>query len=112
NALWEANDRWIYTLGSVFGSLPIAIFVHLLVVYPTGRIEGRLARAIVYSVYPIALLASLVPALFDPKLGNSGCHNCPSNVILVTDHPGIANAIGIVANGLGVALVFAVVFLL
>ena len=77
NSLWEANDRWIYTLGAVFGSLPIAIFVHLLVVYPTGRLEGRLARAVVFTVYPVAVLANFLPALFDPTSATTTARTAP-----------------------------------
>ena len=68
NSLWEANDRWIYTLGAaVLGSLPIAIFIHLLVVYPTGRLEGRLARVVVFSVYPLALLGEPPAGALRPR---------------------------------------------
>src|SRR6478752_2168013 len=41
-ALSASNNAWIFTLGFLGQTLPFAILVHLLVSFPSGRLQTRL----------------------------------------------------------------------
>jgi signal transduction histidine kinase len=85
-SLAEANRSLPYTLGAVFGSMFIAVFVHLLLAYPSGELTSRYARVLVIAGYATAFFAPLVDAMFAER---ETCkpHACPDNLVLVShDH--------------------------
>jgi signal transduction histidine kinase len=85
-SLGEANYSLPYTLGALFGSLFIAAFLHLLLVYPSGDLLSREARVLVLAGYTTALLAPLLDSMFSAR---QTCkpHQCPDNLVLVShDH--------------------------
>ena len=63
-SLGEANYPVPYTLGALFGSLFIAIFIHLLLAYPSGRLISRKARVLVIAGYVTAFVAPLLDSMF------------------------------------------------
>lgn len=85
-SLAETNRSLPYTLGVVFGSMFIAVFVHLLLAYPGGELTSRYARVLVIAGYATAFLAPLVDAMF-PERETCKPHACPDNLVLVShDH--------------------------
>ena len=60
SGLQEANESWLYTVGTVLGAMYLAVFVHLLLAYPDGRLHGRPERILVPAAYALAFLAELV----------------------------------------------------
>ncbi len=85
-SLAAANRPLPYTLGAVFGSMFIAVFVHLLLAYPSGELTSRYARVLVIAGYATAFLAPLVHAMF-PERETCKPHACPDNLVLVShDH--------------------------
>src|SRR6476619_3196425 len=50
-ALEASNDSVVFTIGALGVTLPYAILVHLLVTFPSGRLRGRLQRALVGVAY-------------------------------------------------------------
>src|SRR5918992_2487333 len=46
-ALSSADTAWAYTLGVLLGTLWIGALVHMLVAFPTGRVEPGLERGLV-----------------------------------------------------------------
>src|SRR5581483_4791359 len=99
--LWAANDSLLYTVGTAVGAVYLAIFVQLLLSYPTGRLRRRRDRAAVLSLYAIALLASLLPTFFDR---DTGCSDCPPNDFLIRDSQRTADAINAVSSVIGIAI--------
>jgi len=98
--LGEANYDVPYTLGALFGSLFIAVFVHLLLAYPSGALISRRARVLVASGYAIAFVAPLLDSMFSapPACKPSAC---PDNLVRVTgDHTAhiVATSIWTVAS--------------
>src|SRR5215203_4517058 len=65
-ALSSADAAWAYTLGVLVGTLWIGALVHMLVAFPTGRVEPGLERRIVVAGWSAAtalpFLAALVTA--------------------------------------------------
>ena len=39
--LTESDNDWVFTIGVLVNSLALGAFVHLLLAYPTGRLQGR-----------------------------------------------------------------------
>jgi signal transduction histidine kinase len=81
--LQAANSRLVYTFALVSGGLWGAIFLHLGLSFPTGRLTERLQRMLAiagYVVFPLAF----VPALFFASPHDlGGCDDCPTNLLLV-----------------------------
>ena len=85
-SLSEANYPLPHTLGGLFGSMFIAVFVHLLLAYPSGQLISRYGRALVLGGYVTAFLAPLFDLMF-PARETCKPHACPDNLLLVShDH--------------------------
>jgi PAS domain S-box-containing protein len=110
-SLSEANQSVPFTIGWTWGGAFIAIFLHLLLAYPSGRLESRLERAVVAAGYAAAILAPLLATMFEPN-PDCGTKSCPANAFLVsrseTAHD-VAAGIAIIS---GLAVLLAVLRLL
>ncbi|MEN3312401.1 MAG: hypothetical protein V7645_1730, partial [Actinomycetota bacterium] len=85
-SLGEANYSIPFTLGELFGSLFIAVFIHLLLAYPSGELISRKARALVAAGYVTAFVAPLLDSMF-PVRHTCEPHACPDNLLFVShDH--------------------------
>jgi len=82
-SLSEANYSVPYTLGALLGSLFIAIFIHLLLAYPSGELISRKARALVIAGYVTAFVAPLLDSMF-PERHTCKPHACPDNLVFVS----------------------------
>jgi signal transduction histidine kinase len=86
SSLVEANHSLPYTLGTLFGSLFIAAFIHLLLAYPSGVLITRYARVLVAAGYWIAFVAPLLDSMF-PEQHTCKPNACPDNLVFVShDH--------------------------
>jgi signal transduction histidine kinase len=90
-ALGSADAAWAYTLGLLVGALWIGALVHMLVAFPTGRVEAGLERRVVVLGWSAAvglpLLLTLVTARPDD------CADCPDNLLLVWDSETASNLV-------------------
>jgi signal transduction histidine kinase len=86
----DASDsRLLFTVALVTGGLWGAVFMHLGLSFPTGRLRSRLDRVLViagYLVFPLAFVPALLFA--DPE--QLGCGDCPTNLLLVRSDDGLA----------------------
>jgi len=102
-SLTSASAPWAYTIGLLLSSLWVGALVHMLAVFPIGRIEGRLDRVVVVlgwiGATAIPLLSTLVTA--HPE----ECPECPANLLLVWDSDTAVHVVD------GVSLVTSVVLL-
>jgi signal transduction histidine kinase len=83
SALQLADDLTLTTVGSVFDILPAAIFLHVYLAFPDGRLQSRFERWLVVAAYAIAIgpqLAKMVLGSFD-------------NHLQVTSRPDLASAV-------------------
>lgn len=72
-ALWAAamQDDEIAVLrhaGELLDSLPLALLLHLLLAFPSGRLVGRASRVTVVAAYLVALVPPVVQDLVGPGL--------------------------------------------
>ena len=78
-ALGNTAERPLVAVGALVGSLPLALALHVLLAFPSGRTQGGPARTAVVAGYLIALLGPLPALLF-----------APGSPITVADVPGVA----------------------
>ena len=84
-----ANSPLVYTFALVAGGLWGALFLHLGLSFPTGRLRTRLDRVLVLAGYVVFPFAS-VPALLFADPDQLGCSDCPTNLLLIRSDDGLA----------------------
>src|SRR5262249_61923143 len=104
-----ANDRVLYTLGEALGAVDLALFVHLLLVYPQGALQSRRDRVTIACGYALAVLANVGTLMFTP---HPQCDSCASNLLLVTHRDSVARAVTDSSDVLAVLLLGWVLVLL
>jgi signal transduction histidine kinase len=102
----SSNSPLVYTFAQVAGPLWGAVFLHIGLSFPSGRLAPGLDRALVIAGYVIFPLA-FVPALLFAGPHELGCDDCPENVLLVHRDADLAN----IAMGFA-ALLYAGLFLI
>jgi len=85
NLLW-ANSVAPQTLGQLFDLVPLVLYLHVFLSYPSGRLETRLERSLVATGYVLAAgLAVVSMALGGPP---------PDNLISFASAPGFVETLG------------------
>ena len=72
-----------YTIGEVCRLLPVALFLHVFLAYPSGRVEGRFERTLVAVAYPTVVALPVVAMMLAPSGRES--------MIEVVQRPGAAD---------------------
>jgi signal transduction histidine kinase len=85
SSLQWARTGFPYTVGQLFDVVPAAIFLHIYLAFPTGRLRGRFERALVVAAYAVAIGLQPVKMM----LGGAG----PYNLIEVSAQPDAAQTI-------------------
>lgn len=81
-------------VGLVFGTLILAMVVHLLHAFPSGRLRGRLSIATVVLVYVNSLVLQTASYLLDDRL---------SSLLQIAHRPDVVVAVNVVQNCIGAA---------
>jgi signal transduction histidine kinase len=96
-ALMSAEPAWAYSIGLLVSTLWLGALVHMLVAFPSGRVEPGLERAIVVGGWLAATVLPFLGALVTAQ--PNGCEDCPDNLLMVWDSTlasDIVEGIGIV----------------
>ena len=102
----------LFIAGSMIGSLPIVILVHMVLSFPSGRLEGRLAKWIVGVGYFITVVFLPIAHLFLDTTSLDVCDfNCPSNPILIENNLSLAETLFDIASAIGVVALSATLWL-
>jgi signal transduction histidine kinase len=99
-----------FTIGHVFGSLYFAVVVHLLLVFPSGRLQSRFEQRIVAFGYLLTTVG-LLPLWPFADPADLDCAECPDNLLLVEGNETVINVYGGFLNLTGAVLI-AVVFVI
>ncbi|HKH16049.1 MAG TPA: histidine kinase [Solirubrobacteraceae bacterium] len=110
-ALGSADTAWAYTLGLLVGALWIGALVHMLIAFPTGRVEPGVERGVVILGWSTSIVLPFLAALVTAR--PNGCRDCPDNLLLAWDSDTASSVVegtGLVASvvllvGLGVVLI-------
>ena len=114
SSLVEANNATIFTVGLAVNVLIYAAFAHVVLAFPTGRLETQMARAVVVLAYLDVTVVQWTLMLFRTDISNTNlpCDNCPSNVFLVADNHAAGTATDNVQRAVGVALAWMALLIL
>jgi PAS domain S-box-containing protein len=107
-ALSESNNPWVYSVGSVVWAIPLAFFIHALLVFPRGYLETRLVYATVATTYVLLLIGPLLFTFF----GENDCSDCPENQLFLTDSKVGAGIVGVTFIVAGVSVCFSTFWIL
>ncbi|MGH3081245.1 MAG: GAF domain-containing protein [Gaiellaceae bacterium] len=106
-----ANDSLLWTIGVALNAIAGGFLIHLLLAYPTGRLESRWERGLVAVGYVLTASATL-PILFVDRQPLQNCDECPSNEFLIWDSPLAADIVTGIVQGLAALFLVAVVLTL
>jgi PAS domain S-box-containing protein len=105
--VWSsANDAALYTVGEVCGALVLAVFAHLLLAYPSGRLQPGFERGVAFAGYVVAIVANVSVLFVDPHPLCAG--RCPTNLIFVGHSSTLANVFGVMTDVAAAVLLAAV----
>lgn len=110
-ALTAADQSLPYTVGYVEGALIGAFFVHLVLAFPSGRLETKTERRAAAGMYVFALVLQPALLLFDDLHGLK-CDACPENAFLVDRNDTLAVVLGLPTLGFVLGILVAVVVIL
>jgi signal transduction histidine kinase len=82
SSLAWANTAGLHTIGQAFDLVPAAVFVHVFLAFPTGRLEHPFERALVVAGYAVAFGLELVVM----GLGGFG----PDNLLELVSEPSVS----------------------
>ena len=112
SALLASDVRGLFAIGGLFSALPYALLLHMLVAFPSGRLQTRWERGLIGVAYFDTTVMQVLGLLFLETGTGDECTGCPSNPLLVSDSQGIADAIFAVQSLIGVLGVTAIAILL
>jgi signal transduction histidine kinase len=96
SGLTESNDPLVFTIGSYLGPLYIVLVGHMLLAFPSGRVEGTAPRLLLALGYLDVLLMQIPVFLLGGDIG--GGSRAPSNAWAITDDPESAEVFESVAQ--------------
>lgn len=95
----------LFAIGGLFGALPYALLLHMLVAFPSGRLTTRWERLLVGVAYFDCTVMQFAGVLFLDTTDAGVCQDCPANPLLIADEPigavilGLQSLIGLIALG-------------
>jgi signal transduction histidine kinase len=92
-----SNNSFLFSVGSAFSQVFIAVTIHLLLVFPSGRFESRLERLTVAGGY-FAAGVLYVGAFVFAAPESFNCGGCPSNELLIADNKELAEALEVAVH--------------
>jgi signal transduction histidine kinase len=104
-----SNDSVVFAIASVGEVLIYAVLIHLLLSFPSGRLETRLDRLLVTIAYVNTTVVQLGVFLFTDS--KAGCARCPGNPLLI-EHSEAAKVLEAAQLDTSIALLGAVVAVL
>jgi signal transduction histidine kinase len=93
SALITSGSPVLFTVGELVAPWWLALFLHALLAFPSGRLEGRGRRFLVGLFYVSVTAIQAVWVLFSRSENATGCQGCPRNLLLVADRPDVAGAV-------------------
>jgi signal transduction histidine kinase len=91
---WDRGSPLVRSLGMVAAGFTFPLLLHLVVAYPSGRLQGAAPRTLVAAAYLGTAVVALGRALFrDPFFDPNCWANCTDNLLLVRSLPRLARGI-------------------
>jgi PAS domain S-box-containing protein len=106
-ALTAANEPWAFTLGWIVNSTAFGAFGHLILAYPSGRLDSRFLRRLVAAIWFVVIAPAIALVLVggtDEVCGTA----CPDSTLTVWANDDAARAI-VTGTSIGALAVVAIV---
>ena len=101
--LFASEVPLIFATGHVLGAVFFVAIIRTLLAMPSGRLRSRAERGFVVGIYAFAIAAPTAFAFFaDPD--DTGCDNCPRNVLLIDENEDPANLVDLLSDVIAVGL--------
>ena len=92
--LGVSDDSVVFGVGELAAPLAFGLIAHLLLAFPSGRLETRAQRALALLAYIDVTVLQLVASLVtDPTAPATGCPDCPASPLLVTGSGSLSAAV-------------------
>jgi signal transduction histidine kinase len=98
-----SGNAALFAIGQFTDPLPITGLVHLVLAFPSGRLQSRYHRWLIGVAYFNATLLQLPGMFFNDS--TAGCPACPSNPLLITSQPDLYAASGAIVNLCAVSVI-------
>ncbi len=89
--LARTDPPLLFSIGFTLENLYVGLAVHLLLAYPSGRLDGWIDRALVACTYA-AVTLGFVPVALSVSSAAYGCKGCPENIFLIADDPSFGSS--------------------
>jgi signal transduction histidine kinase len=93
SALITSGSPLLFTVGEFVAPWWLAVFLHTLLAFPTGRLEGRWRQILAGLFYIDMIFVQAVWVMFSRSENLPGCQECPRDLLLLADKPDIAAAV-------------------
>ena len=110
-ALTAADSSWLFTIGVLVSSLYAGVSVHMVLAFPSGRLENGRLRVVQGMVYALSVVGPAPILLFSDTL-HEDCEGCPGSAILIADDETLEVVFNVLTSGLAVVLVGYVLYVL
>jgi signal transduction histidine kinase len=101
-----------YLLGVAADGLALPVFLHLLLAFPSGRLDWRASRVTVRAAYAVEVTVAAAQILLGGEPDEFGCANCPRNLVLLARRPDLVDTLMAAETVLGMALIAATIALM
>jgi signal transduction histidine kinase len=85
SGLIGANDSLLWTIGVSLGAIPAGFLIHLLIAYPSGRLQSTWERGVVVTGYVLVSVAHFLHIPVDDDPMSCADEGCPDNAFLIRD---------------------------
>ncbi len=94
SALEASEVEGLFIIGLLVAPLAYGLFLHMLVAFPTGRLQTPVERLLVGIGYFDTTVVQVLALLFHQTAGEDDYCNadCPANPLLISDQPGFSDA--------------------
>jgi signal transduction histidine kinase len=97
-------------IGFAANSIPVAILIHLLIVFPSGRTRGRLDRFFIGYAYFAGGVVAAIPTLFYNPGSDPDCTGCvTSNPLLIHDNLNLVEGIFTTLSAVSIPVLLALI---
>ena len=110
--LAAADSKPLLAIGLAFGALPYGFLFHMLIAFPSGRLENRFERTLVVLGYFSTTVLQVAGLLFVDTTRDEICGDCPANPMQAFDNQDVADALIGFQSVLAISLLVGVGFVL
>jgi signal transduction histidine kinase len=87
STLIASDNPTLFAIGGIVNAIPYALFLHLLVAFPTGRLQTRWERFLIGLAYFDTTVMVVLTNLFLDTTDPDVCTGCPANPLMISDQP-------------------------